>query len=230
MTPTSAPGVLTSEWAALDETRWPGVRTRVAIEISDRRVTVRIQCRRDGVSCSSRVPEVTRMSTLAQSIADTIVARSRPDYILSQLRGFQERACACRDLDCFDVVDGQRVTWTEEHRDEWSTLDFTRAHDAAVTRVFDAMDTCRQEIEEAAGPPYVPYDWESTGSAACDEYMLLFDSVAMQCRKKLGSAFDALREARDENARGTDDQCREATDALRRSAVSMGCSAVSITK
>ena len=81
----------------------------------------------------------------------------------------------------------------------------------------------------------------STGSPECDEYLKAFDDVVAKCKDKLGPALDAMKQSRDAQAEafkswGTLDEaskkatieaaatgCKSATDALKQSATSMGC-------
>lgn len=240
MTPTSAPGAVSTEWETLDARRWPGVLVRVAVEISGRHVTVRVQCRRDGASCTDRVPDAARLAKLAQSIADGIVERSQSHRVLSRFRDFKDEACACRDLECFEQIDQSLSTWALEEREVWRATETTRAYDAEADRIGDAMDACKEALE-SKDPPYVRFAWDSTGSDACDEYLLTFDAVAMKCRARFGPAYVAIKQSRDELAASfaewatldavtrqaaidaAETGCLSATDALRQSAVAMGC-------
>ena len=81
----------------------------------------------------------------------------------------------------------------------------------------------------------------STGSPECDEYLKTFDDVVSKCKDKLGPALDAMKQSRDAQAEafkqwGTLDEaskkatieaaatgCKSATDAIKQSATSMGC-------
>jgi uncharacterized lipoprotein NlpE involved in copper resistance len=81
----------------------------------------------------------------------------------------------------------------------------------------------------------------STGSPECDEYLKTFDDVVAKCKDKLGPALDAMKQSRDAQAEafkswGTLDEaskkatieaaatgCKSATDAIKQSATSMGC-------
>lgn len=80
-----------------------------------------------------------------------------------------------------------------------------------------------------------------TGSAECDEYLKTFDDVVAKCKDKLGPALDAMQQSRDAQAEAfkqwasLDEAtkkaaveaaatgCKSATDALKQSATSMGC-------
>ncbi|KAB2908068.1 MAG: glutaconyl-CoA decarboxylase subunit gamma [Kofleriaceae bacterium] len=81
----------------------------------------------------------------------------------------------------------------------------------------------------------------STGSPECDEYLKTFDDVVAKCKDKMGPALDAMKQSRDAQAQAfqqwaTLDEaskkaaveaaatgCKSATDALKQSATSMGC-------
>jgi hypothetical protein len=81
----------------------------------------------------------------------------------------------------------------------------------------------------------------ATGSAECDEYLKTFDDVVAKCKDKMGPALDAMKQSRDAQAEafkqwGSLDEaskkaaidaaatgCKSATDALKQSATSMGC-------
>lgn len=81
----------------------------------------------------------------------------------------------------------------------------------------------------------------STGSPECDEYLKTFDDVVNKCKDKLGPALDAMKQSRDAQADafkqwGSLDEaskkatieaaatgCKSATDAIKQSATSMGC-------
>jgi hypothetical protein len=81
----------------------------------------------------------------------------------------------------------------------------------------------------------------STGSPECDEYLKTFDDVVAKCKDKMGPALDAMKQSRDAQAEafkqwGSLDEaskktaveaaatgCKSATDALKQSATSMGC-------
>jgi hypothetical protein len=80
-----------------------------------------------------------------------------------------------------------------------------------------------------------------TGSPECDEYLKTFDDVVAKCKDKMGPALDAMKQSRDAQADafkqwGALDEasrkatieaaatgCKSATDALKQSATSMGC-------
>jgi hypothetical protein len=80
-----------------------------------------------------------------------------------------------------------------------------------------------------------------TGSPECDEYLKTFDDVVAKCKDKLGPALDAMKQSRDAQADafkqwGSLDEasrkatveaaatgCKAATDAIKQSATSMGC-------
>lgn len=80
-----------------------------------------------------------------------------------------------------------------------------------------------------------------TGSPECDEYLKTFDDVVSKCKDKLGPALDAMKQSRDAQADafkqwGSLDEasrkatieaaatgCKSATDAIKQSATSMGC-------
>ncbi len=80
-----------------------------------------------------------------------------------------------------------------------------------------------------------------TGSPECDEYLKTFDDVVAKCKDKLGPALDAMQQSRDAQAEAfkqwasLDEAtkkaaveaaatgCKSATDALKQSATSMGC-------
>lgn len=81
----------------------------------------------------------------------------------------------------------------------------------------------------------------STGSPECDEYLKTFDDVVAKCKDKLGPALDAMKQSRDTQAEsfkgwGALDEasrkatigaaatgCKSATESLKTSATSMGC-------
>lgn len=80
-----------------------------------------------------------------------------------------------------------------------------------------------------------------TGSPECDEYLKTFDDVVAKCKDKLGPALDAMKQSRDAQAESfkswaTLDEaskkatveaaatgCKSATESLKTSATSMGC-------
>lgn len=243
MAPTAASGAVTTEWTSHDSEQSPG-RTRVAIEITRNEVIVRFECQ----SCTAEMPEASRLAEQAQTIANAIVAASRPsgaERILAKMRDFKDQACACSDPQCIEEVETEMMRWALANMDEMKSLEPTPAQDAEADRIAEAMDTCRARHEPAksqgSGTPATPAAHGSTGSPECDEYLSTFDAIVVKCRDKLGPALEALLQSRaaqgaafaewaqlDEASRraaldAAKAGCSAATDALRQSAGAMGC-------
>lgn len=74
----TSPGIVMTEWGPWDAQKWPGIFTRMVITIGDRFVTVDVQCRTRHGSCTGALPDGSKMSRLAQRIADAIVEGYEP--------------------------------------------------------------------------------------------------------------------------------------------------------
>jgi hypothetical protein len=99
--PATAAGSITTAWATHDEGRWPGLRTRVDVQVTGTEVIVRVHCRHcERGPCSQVMPDGAPLVGLAQRIAHDIVDASPRDRFLIRLRAFKDELCACPDDGC----------------------------------------------------------------------------------------------------------------------------------
>ena len=75
----TSPGIVMTEWGPWDSEKWPGLFTRIVITVGDREVIVNVQCKTRHGSCTGALPDGSKMSKLAQKIADAIVEGHEPE-------------------------------------------------------------------------------------------------------------------------------------------------------
>jgi hypothetical protein len=240
--PGDTPGMVATTWADHDARRWPGAQTRVLVEITAAKVIVRLECRAGAESCARTMPEDVQLVVRAQELAHDIAWGNDADVFIAKVRELKDQMCACRDHACVERLERETMEWVMKNMDRMSKLDPTPAQDAALDRIEDDMERCREKV--APAEPIItrtPPSAGSTGSPECDDYLKTFDRVVDRCAHKLGPALDAMKQSRDAQAAAfaewatLDDAsfeatieaaasgCKAANDAVRQSAKSMGC-------
>jgi hypothetical protein len=246
-----APGMVTTEWAVHSAYRWPGAETRMIAEVTADRVIVRIECRTQRDTCARTVPESVELAQLPQRIAEAIALAGGADKILAKMQFFKDEVCACADASCVEDVEKAMMEWAMKNMDLMTDMKPTKAQDEEADRIQDAMEACKDKLRPAEpdepdepdvdAEPLTPVPAGGTGSKACDQYLATFDSVVVKCKKQLGPAYDAMVQSRnaqleafaqwktlDKKSRkatieAAETGCNAATDAIRQSAISMGC-------